>query len=744
MHTVKNFRAKRVICGPQPKLGWRGRRGLRGLRVRRGRTRSTSTWLSLLSAALSIALVAPFTGATPATAQLPDNRAYELVTPAPSGEPYMPLLPILSLSGGFFQSSLPIQAATDGEALAYVGEAPVQGGDKYVGDSRGNSWMSVRGPTGWRPAAIQPESEESVYEAFNQNLTEGFLEGGRTPGAGGSLGECRPLYSAGIGSQPVEFFTLVTASTCGNPLYAGASADGTVLIQSEAALTPNALPSSAPRSDWGIGEGCTVRCNLYEASGGGVTAISELDGQPVPSANFGGRVAGGPPNFGHAISADGSRIFWTDTQEGESFGRVFVREDKAKSIPVSLGEAEYVAATVDGHFAYYIEAGVLWRFDTDTSQRSAVTPATYSEGGEVLGVLGINEEGEDGAYIYYVDGSVLAGGQNGHGESAQAGQPNLYLDHDGQVVYIATLSSEDNEVDVGTGGGDWKGNLGLRTSELTPDGENLIFESNRGLTGYDNRPPRAESSIFEVFHYDARTAKLACASCAPSGLPPESYVLSTETYTRLPVSTYSDVQMRRWMSSDGSRVFFDSTAALTPGATNHQQDVYEWESEGTNECPAQPDPPANGGCVYLLSSGSSPSTAAFVEADASGDNAFFEQRGSLGSVSPGSDGEEIYDARVDGGIPSPIAECARGNCSPPVQAPAQAPPLGLATAEGAGLGNFPAQPPASASKPKPQQRKPTRKQLLAAALKHCQRLHRPSARSRCRRSATKKYGGRTR
>jgi hypothetical protein len=542
----------------------------------------------------------------------------------------------------------------------------------------------------------------------------------------------------------VVFSPAFAAADCGRPLYAGASAGGTMLIQDEAALTTDALPSSAPRTRWFQGNACTESCNLYEANGGSVTPINELNGQPVPSANFGGYAGENPPSFSHVISTDGSRIFWTDTQEGEDFSHVFVRKDKAKSVPVSIGAAEYATATTDGHFAYYIEAGVLRRFDTDTGERVAMTPETFSEGGEVLGVIGVNEKGEDGAYVYYVDGSVLDEGQNGHGESAQLGQPNLYVDHKGHITYIATLGTEDNKIKIGHEGlygGDWQASVGLRTAELTPDGSHLIFESTRSLTGYNN--VAGQTPILEVFHYEAGPGSLACASCAPSGVAPESETSGEGIETRLPVSWLSDVHMRRWMSSDGGRVFFDSTAALVPGATSHQPAVYEWESEGTHECPTLPHPRANEGCVYLLSSGSSPNIAAFVEADASGDNAFFEQRGSLGVVSADSGADEIYDARVGGGFSPPIAQCARGDCGALPQAAAQPQNSGFPTSEGAGPGNFSPQPAAPVAK-KPTPKKPTRKQLLAKSLKRCQRIHRRKLRLRCRRSATKKYGGRPR
>ena len=66
------------------------------------------------------------------------------------------------------------------------------------------------------------------------------------------------------------------------------------------------------------------------------------------------------------------------------------------------------------------------------------------------------------------------------------------------------------------------------------------------------------------------------------------------------------------MSNDGSRVFFMSPVALTPGAvddvrlgeTEHgevlfAENVYEWEVEGVGSCPVG----RGEGCVFLISDG---------------------------------------------------------------------------------------------------------------------------------------------
>jgi hypothetical protein len=125
------------------------------------------------------------------------------------------------------------------------------------------------------------------------------------------------------------------------------------------------------------------------------------------------------------------------------------------------------------------------------------------------------------------------------------------------------------------------------------------------------------------------------------------------------------------LSDDGGRLFFNSFDALLPRDTNGAQDVYEWEAAGMGSCKegdadyfAQ-----NGGCLYLISSGESPSGSELREASPDGQDAFFTTASSLLPQDPGS--VDLYDARVDGGFPQPIlkAPCEGEACQSPPPPP---------------------------------------------------------------------------
>ena len=111
----------------------------------------------------------------------------------------------------------------------------------------------------------------------------------------------------------------------------------------------------------------------------------------------------------------------------------------------------------------------------------------------------------------------------------------------------------------------------------------------------------------------------------------------------------------RPLSSDGSRLFFNSFDALLPRDTNGQMDVYEWEAPGAGNCTASPDNPSyfpgRGGCIYLISSGESSYESEFWEASADGSDVFFTTESSLLPQDPGS--IDLYDARIGGGFPQP-------------------------------------------------------------------------------------------
>jgi hypothetical protein len=350
-------------------------------------------------------------------------------------------------------------------------------------------------------------------------------------------------------------------------------------------------------------------------------------------------------------------------------------------------------------------------------------------GAEVQGVIGTNQTGEDGAYLYFVADGVLAGNANEAKEKAVGGQPNLYLIHEHATSFIATLSTEDDSLAVGSDelhpGGDWRPNLGLRTAAVSPDGRHLVFESVRPLTGYNNANP--PNVVTEVFVYSADDSQLVCPSCNPTGQAPTvnpeaASVGSGES--RLPVSFDSSTYQRRVMSDDGDRVFFDSEQPLLPQDTNGTQDVYEWEREGSGSCTKSTPERTTHGCVYLLTGGSNRGFSFLVDSDTTGDNVFIEHQGSLGHVQAPEDRNELYDVRVAGGFPTTVTGCAGASC-PSSPAPPPSFLTSSATLSAVGGGNFvPQRPPTS---------KPpllTRKRKLAKARRACRRKPRRS-RPRC-------------
>jgi hypothetical protein len=204
------------------------------------------------------------------------------------------------------------------------------------------------------------------------------------------------------------------------------------------------------------------------------------------------------------------------------------------------------------------------------------------------------------------------------------------------------------------------------------------------------------------------------------------------------------------MSDDGRFVFFQSAAALAPGALNDRpvtgnpkvlaQNVYEWEAEGSGGC-VQP-----AGCVWLISDGRdlnegpqiATSVVELLGSDASGQNVFFKTADQL--VPADTDTQvDFYDARVGGGFPASVVSvpCEGQQCreAPSVPGAFGAPPSQFLT----GPGNLAPQPPLA-----PPAKALTARQKLAKALAACRRRYRAKRtrgrRLACERQTRRKYG----
>jgi hypothetical protein len=686
----------------------------------------------LLSAALTgTALACCWTwaaGGAAASAGLPDERAYELVSPLGNGEVFQPPDPISIAS---LVGEEPMRAAADGDAVVYAGDAPASGvGGNGNAESRrlfGNEYLANRAAGGWGGSDIEPppasESQSRpVYQSFSSDLSTGYLTSpDRPPLAGAPAckteGDLYSRASAGGGFAAL-FTSTLTPEQCGLPLFAGASADGShVLFQTEAALVAPAVPAAGP----GNTQFCSYNCNLYESVGGAVSLVNLLPGGGVDTAaTFGGASGNGTavgknlPDLSNAISADGSRVVWSDV----STGVIYVREGSVSTVQVSAGSARFWTASVDGRFVFYTEGERLLRFDVESGVREELAGA----GAGVQGVVGISE---DGSYVYFVANGVLAAGAASGScklaypgpffeEEEEEARCNLYGLHSGEPVrFIATLSGIDNNLRELTGGansltaqfGDWQSDLGSRTAEVTPSGLSVAFSSRLPLTGYDNVAPadpehRAIPELF-VYEWEGGGGQLDCASCAPDGAPMsvdvgggsvgEEYRFGGWVHP----STWG-TYVQRWLSADGSRVFFDTAQPLVAQDTNRLTDVYEWERDGAGGC-EQPR-----GCVYLLSGGSSQDDSYFLDASANGDDVFFVTRAQL-VAEDRDESFHLYDARAPhvpgeavGFTPAAGVACTGSVCQG--AAPA-APVFGApSSATFSGAGNL--APPAPAAKPK--------------------------------------------
>jgi hypothetical protein len=618
---------------------------------------------------------------------LPDGRVYEMVTPADKQD--ADAYERKTGAGQFnIETELPFEASPAGDALAYLADPTPQSRSGSFGPGQGAQYLARRSPVGgWEQQSIAPGGiQASVYQGFSSDLSVGIFDSCLVPNTATLTATYDVLYAHPFGTQAYE--PLSSRATpplrseqafgswgvgmpgqCirngrGPVAYAGSSSDSShILFEANEALTPEAL------------DGGETSDNLYDSVGGRLRLVNVLPsgkGTPAPGASFGGpkdgEYYGEEPDFSHVVSADGSRVFWTDLGTND----LYVRENDASSdaTTVLLAEnARYWTASADGSKVFYTTnvGGELYEYDLEGAHANDLTP-----GVGVSGVLGASEDGE---YLYFVGAAGLAG-ENTQGRQPTAGKPNLYLDHGGVITFIATLSdSDDSAYYYGSNYaifGAWQPGLGDRTAEVSPDGRGVVFMSYGAPTGYYS------AGLSEVFVYDADSGRLYCASCSSSGEPPTSGARDPERAGELLVS-HNPTYQPRMISAGGGRVFFDTPEPLVPQDINGVRDVYEWERAGTGTCERA------AGCVYLLSGGTSAEPSSLLDASSNGDDVFFVTHAQL-VPQDRNENSDVYDASADGPPLISPATCSGSGC----QGVPPAPPI-FATPSSvtfAGVGNF--------------------------------------------------------
>jgi hypothetical protein len=587
----------------------------------------------------------------PGAKALPDNRAYELVSPAMkrggevfAADPTIDSCGLILCKPGATYQQFPMQSAPGGNAIVYEGFSFAPG----TGAALENQYIAHRdNKAGWQNTNLSPLLLQSGsgqgYKDFDDGLTQGILEQ-----ISPALSPVAPIGYENLYLQPtpdpLDLSPLIVAEPS-QPAgafkltYAGSSSDlSRVFFAANDALTGEA-PFAPPAADGGPG-----KLNLYEweQATGQLSLVNVMPGNAAtePGASFGAGSA-------HSISDDGSNAFWASGS-----GQIFVREEAqaTREIP-NPGKAKFLAASADGS-KVVLDDGTLYDLETEAS-----VDLTSGSGG----FQGVAGESDDLSHIYFVDTAVLTGEEvNSEGNKAQAGKFNLYAWIEGTTRLVATLLEQDNTGGSNELSADWSPLPSARTAQASPKGRFLAFISQAPLTGDDNVGPCesdhaggfVDAPCPEAFLYDSATGELSCPSCSPSGAAPLGWA----------VLRRGVAGARPHYLTDSGRLYFDSQDSLSPLDTNEGiEDVYQFEPEGEGSCERE------GGCVSLLSAGHESVDSNFLAMDETGKNVFFTSRDRLVAADK-DDLVDLYDAREKGGFP-PESE------PPPPNPPLQIPPF---------------------------------------------------------------------
>lgn len=568
---------------------------------------------------------------TAAIFSLPDDRGWEMVSP-------------IDKNGGAVQGPGKnfggdvLQAAAQGGGITYSSSASF--GEGAQGAAAASQYLARRGGEGWSAANItapqrsggEPEAGAGVpYRLFSPDLSSALLfSGGSCLGPGvGCANPSPPLAGSGAPAEYQDYYLRDNQSGAFQALLTHADAPALTLSAeafavSLAGTTPDlahvvlstCAKLTANATEVPDGPGCNpAETNLYEWSGGGLALINLLPAQitGTPGAKLAAQVG--------AISAEGSRVYFTELEDGP----LYLREagGPTKLVPETVaGGASFQTASANGAVAFFTKGSTLYRYvaATETSEPLA---------SEVTSVLGASE---DGSYLYY----LTSGG--------------LFLRHGATTTEVAPAADAANSPPA-TG-----------TARVSPDGTHLAFTSIASLTGFDNIDSGTELPDAELYLYDASAnggaGGLTCASCNPTNERPIGSASIPGAIANGEGSLATQSYKPRVLSADANRLFFDSEDALALQDTNNRRDVYEWEAQGAGTC-AKP-----GGCIKLISSGRDGEASSFIDAAAGGSDAFFLTAASLVPSDPGS--YDLYDAREGGGFaipPTPIP-CEADACQP--------------------------------------------------------------------------------
>jgi hypothetical protein len=612
------------------------------------------------------------------SAELPDCRAYELITPADTRGS----LPLGAMSSGFSSWLTPPSGAGAGESLSYFISGTTLPG--FEGNGRIDGYTATRGagahpPQGWSsrlfaptytqagdgevliagspgavpgsPGGISSDQGYSFWKVGPPKAFEGDLSAGsylRTPSGFEALGK------GSLGEDPEADSRFLSPG--------GAHA----IFSSDAHLEPGAPPAST--------------LAIYDRAAGAAEAEVISVPPPPPSEPSPAEEAEYEDLREEFETTDA--IYRGSSEDGTaiafSLGGSLYLHRAGTTTEIAEAPTTFAGVSADGKRVFYLgsgsQPGVLVACDL------AQAPCTGADQIAADGIF-LNVSA-DGSHVFFDSKDAIAGtGANANGEEAQAGEHNLYVWGGGSTDFVARLDPRDFESFAGDQGEKldlWlaaiAGSPGQSPLRSTPDGEVLLFQSHAKLTDYDNE------EVGEIYRYDPAATpdeQLLCVSCDPTGAAPSTDALLQDLSNSSPVSAEALIPNQ---TADGAAVFFQSPDRLLPEDSNTVQDVYEWKAHGSGK-PACERP---GGCLALISSGQGDSPSFLYSMTSDAHDVFISTPEKLvPSDLPGS--PSTYDVRIDGGIPeqSSGAPCRGDACQGQGSSP---PALPAPSTVGLGMG----------------------------------------------------------
>jgi hypothetical protein len=612
------------------------------------------------------------TGGSP----LPDNRAYEQVTPAKKNAAVF--------DRGVFMD--PVVASSDGNRMILSTIQCFEGAKACGPELRGSQGSHVameRSATGWVTRQLTPPATEfkdaTGARWWDADSGAALFAAGRESDSNQELvarmpgGEIRSIGAAetDAGRERARVFK------------AYASADmSRVVFSDEAGLLGWPFDATFPPRFTTLQyvDGAEEPILVGVSGGPGSTELISECGTMLQGASRDVRtvifVAWSNNGCDAGATAPPVNELWARIDESESVKLSARSQDDCSSSACQSSDpkaAEFIDVSDDGSRVLFTSEQQLTDDATDGARNLYLYDFAHPSGDRLTALTGAasppNLDGvvavnRTATHAYFVAGAALTTEANERGEMAIEGAKNLYLyrrdaSHpSGALSFVATLDENDGPA--------WAALPNNLTASVTPSGRYLAISSRADLAGEGP----ADNGAALVYRFDAQTGEMITISSGRGGFNDSGRSSAAECPVLQGYGCSADASIvgadfygRRVLSDDGRYVVFESPAALTPGATDFEptgsrdvtldtpvyaQNVYRWHD----------------GQVALIANGrgAPPLGRAALGTDASGKNVFFTTHAALSAADTDNGQLDVYTARI----------CSEGD--PCVKAPIQATP----------------------------------------------------------------------